>query len=251
VSLWLVSCERKPEKVERRLQVTRVYSVPDPVDSTAIRIKQYLARQKDTSYIEYVFRAYDLVNIKTVDSTIEVNLRYADTNNFMKRNLYDGLRKAYFTCEMAIKVCAAQYFLKKANPHLSLVILDASRPQHIQKLMWDSLKMPPLTKFSYLSPPKETSLHNYGCAVDATIRDLRTGALLDMGTEYDVFEKLSQPVYEVHFLKTGELSREAFQNRRLLRMVMQRAKLNPINSEWWHFSSVTREEAMERFPLIK
>jgi D-alanyl-D-alanine dipeptidase len=137
------------------------------------------------------------------------------------------------------------------SPDLTLVILDASRPQHIQRLMWDSLKMSGPRKFNYLSPPDETSLHNYGCAVDATIMNIKTGIYLDMGTGYDQFEKLSEPVYEAHFLKTGELSREAFQNRRLLRSIMRNAKMNAINSEWWHFSSMSKDEAIDKFPLIK
>lgn len=250
-AVWLSSCEIKPEKKQHRLQYVKVFMVPDPVDSTEIKRKLLLSKLKDTSYIEYVFKLYDLVNIRSLDTTIEVKLRYADTNNFLKRNFYDGLRQAYFTCETAIQICAAQYYLKKIEPKYSLVILDASRPQHIQQLMWDSLKIPPLKKLNYLSHPEETSLHNYGCAVDLTIIDTSTGEFLDMGTDYDAFEKMSEPVYEFHFLKTGRLSHEAWENRKLLRKVMKRAKMNPINSEWWHFSSMSRSEAEKKYQLIR
>ncbi|MDI1356425.1 MAG: M15 family metallopeptidase [bacterium] len=245
------SCELKPEKVRHKVKRQLVFAVNDAVDSSALVKKRYLEAHKDTSYIEYVFMAYDLVNIKDMDTSIRVDLRYADTANFLKRNLYDGLRKAYFTCETAGKLCAAQYYLKLLDPDLSLVVLDATRPQHIQQLMWDSLKISVFKKFTYLSPPDETSLHNYGCAVDATIFNERTNQFLEMGTSYDFFDKLAQPIYEAHFLKTGELSREAFNNRKLLRTVMKRAHLNPITSEWWHFSSMSREEAVKRFPLVK
>ena len=117
--------------------------------------------------------------------------------------------------------------------------------------MWDSLKMKPKIKYSYLSPPNEASLHNYGCAVDVTILDLQTGKELDMGTGFDHFGKLSQLIYEEEFLKTGELSQQAYNNRKLLRSVMQKAKLKPINSEWWHFSICTKPEAVMRFKLIR
>src|SRR5688572_13400215 len=143
-----------------------------------------LKTDPDTSYIEYILKSYDLINIKKLDSSIQVDLRYSDTNNFLKRDFYDGLNNAYFNCETALRVCAAQYFLKQINPNLSLLILDASRPQHIQQMMWDSLKVLPDKKPFYLAPPEETSLHNYGGAVDATIIDLTTGNLLDMGTRF-------------------------------------------------------------------
>lgn len=205
----------------------------------------------DTSYIEHIFKGYDLVNVKTLDSSIQVDLRYADTNNFLKKNLYDGLRNAYFNCETAIKICTAQTFLKETDKKLSLVVLDAARPHHIQQIMWDSLKMDPYYKHCYLSPPYERSLHNYGCAVDVSIVDLSTNKLLDMGSAYDFFGKLSQPVFESYYLKTGELSPQALENRKLLRTVMVRAGMKPINSEWWHFSSCTKEEAEKKYELIK
>lgn len=217
-------------------------------DSTATPQKRF---NPDTSYVELLFKGYDLVNIKSLDSTIQVDLRYSDTNNFLKYNLYDGLRNAYFNCETALRVCAAQYYLKQIDSSLSLLILDASRPHHIQQIMWDSLKLHPDKKVFYLSRPEETSMHNYGCAVDVTIIDTGTNKILDMGTDFDFFGNLSEPIYEVRFLKTGQLSQEAYKNRLLLRKVMQRAKLNPITSEWWHFSLCTKEEAMAKYTLIR
>ena len=205
----------------------------------------------DTSYIEYIFKKYDLVNIKSLDSGIHVNLRYADTSNFLRRNFYDGLQNAYFNCETATRICAAQYYLKQINPNLSLLILDASRPQHVQQMMWDSLKLHPDKKTFYLASPEETSMHNYGCAVDVTIIDLTTQKPLDMGTDFDFFGNLAEPIYEIKFLKSGLLSQQAYNNRKLLRFVMQRARLNPITSEWWHFSICKKEEAVAKYALIR
>jgi D-alanyl-D-alanine dipeptidase len=206
---------------------------------------------KDTSYLDFLFRTRGLISIQDLDSSIKVDLRYADTNNFLRRNFYDGLRKAYFPCEVAQKICNAQAFLKMYNPDFSLLILDATRPLHIQQMMWDSLDMPPDQKYNYLAPPYTISLHNYGCAVDVTIVDTKTNEELEMGSGFDHFGKLSEPVYEWKFLKSGELSKEALENRRLLRKVMQAAKLNPITSEWWHFNYCTKEVAAANFELIK
>lgn len=204
----------------------------------------------DTSYLEHVFEHFDLVNIHELDSTVRVKLRYADTNNFLHANFYDGLRKAYMVCDMAIRVSNAQYFLKKYDPALSLQILDASRPLHIQQVMWDSLNMNPEEKTKYLSPPEKISLHNYGCAVDVTITD-STGKPLDMGTGFDEFTPLSQPKFEEKFLATGQLTDSMVYHRRLLRHVMRSAGLRPISTEWWHFSLCTKPVAAARFPVIR
>jgi D-alanyl-D-alanine dipeptidase len=205
----------------------------------------------DTSYLEDLYRQYDLVNIKFLDTSIHINLKYADTNNFIHKNLYDGLRKAYLPCEVANRLCNVQFYLKQINPNYSLVIFDAVRPFHIQKYMWDSLKIEPNLKYNYLAPPFEESLHNYGCAVDVSIMDISTNTILDMGSPFDSFQKLSQPIYEFQFLKTGELTKEAFENRKLLRKVMHFANFYGITSEWWHFNYCTKEQAILRFKLIK
>ena len=244
----LAACEKKPEKQRRKIAHATIFIFPDTTEEDLAKLHPI---NLDTSYVEYVFKAYNLVDIKTLDSTILVQLQYADTTNFLKKNMYDGLRKAYFTCETALRVAAAQYYLKQIHPHYSLVIYDASRPLHIQQMMWDSLDLPPLTKLSYLSNPQTAGMHNYGCAVDCSIIDTQSGMALDMGTGYDEFSKLSQPVLEYHFLQTKELSKESYENRRLLRYVMRRAKLNSINTEWWHFSAVSADEALSNYQLIK
>ena len=203
----------------------------------------------DTSYLEHVFEHYDLTNIHELDSSIMVRLRYADTANFLHANFYDGLRKAYMTCDLAIRLCNAQYFLKRYDPSLSLKILDASRPLHIQQVMWDSLNLLPEEKKKYLSPPENISLHNYGCAVDVTIAG-PDGNALDMGTGFDVFDSLSQPKFEELFRRQGRLSDIVLYNRRLLRHVMTAAGLRSISTEWWHFSLCTKPVAAARFPVI-
>jgi D-alanyl-D-alanine dipeptidase len=234
-------------KEKTRLVHHRVFVIRD----TTIADRPKLQISADTSYLEHVFNHYDLENLRHLDSSIQVRLRYADTSNFLKINFYDGLRNAYLPCEVALKLCNAQFFLKQIYPNYSLIIYDAARPLHIQQMMWDSLKMPADRKFNYLSPPYETSLHNYGCAVDLAIIDLSQNKLIDMGTDFDTFEKLSQPVYEWKFLKTGELSQQAYENRCLLRFMMKRAGFNTIPSEWWHFSYGNKEYAAAKFKLIK
>ncbi len=242
-----MSCHDGGKEKSTRLIKNKVFVIPFPEEKSPDQVQ---AQVPDTSYLNFLFRSKGLVNIHELDSSIKVDLRYADTSNFLHMGFYDGLKTAYLTCEAAIKLSNAQYYLKSLYPNYSLLVFDAARPLHIQQLMWDSLKLPAPKKYQYLSIPSEPSLHNYACAVDVSIIDLTTSTLLDMGSEYDHFGKLSEPMMEKELLKTGALSDEAYKNRLLLRKVMTTAKFKPITTEWWHFSICTKPEAQQRFELI-
>ena len=242
-TFYFSSCKSHPDEVPPvKKEVVIIYKEREE--------KKPLPVNRDTSYLEYVFAGKDLVSIKDLDSTIKINLKYSDTSNFLKINLYDGLRNAYLTCDAALRLASAQCLLKQQNKHLSLVVFDAARPLHIQQIMWDSLKMPDSVKVHYLALPNQTSLHNYGCAVDVGIYNDSAKKMLDMGTEYDTFNKLSQPFYELVFIRDSTLSPEAYQNRKLLRSVMKRAGYASILSEWWHFSICTKPQAVLKYKLI-
>ena len=205
----------------------------------------------DTSYLEYVYGMYDVVDIRSIDSSIHVRLRYADTANFLHRDFYDGLRHAYLTCYAANKLSTAQYYLKQNNVRYSLLVYDAARPLHVQQMMWDSVKLPEDKKRKYLTPANARSMHNYGVAVDITIVDLDSGKTLDMGTDFDYFGDLSQPIFEDHYLEKKLLTKAQVDNRLLLRKVMRQAGFKSISSEWWHFVACSREKAETQCELIK
>ncbi len=205
ICLFFIACNTTPENKGKKIEKQHSLFINDTalICASALKIEEPF----DVSYLDSLFLSYDLVDVQSLDSTIKVDLKYADTANFLKLNIYNGLQRAYFPCEVAIRVSNAQFYLKQINPEYSLIIFDASRPLHIQQMMWDSLDMPPDIKYAYLSPPYAISLHNYGCALDVSIIDTKTNRLLDMGSEFDHFGKLSQPVYEWQYLKTGELTK--------------------------------------------
>lgn len=101
--------------------------------------------------------------------------------------MYEGLTECYLPCEVAIKLCNAHYYLKQAFPDYNIIVFDAVRPLHIQKQMWEELKMPAAQKINYLAHPNDISLHNYGAAVDVGIIG-NNDVLLDMGTPFDFLE---------------------------------------------------------------
>ena len=199
--------------------------------------------------IEKVFLRYGLVNVSDKDKTIKVDLKYSVSDNFTGKKLYAGLRNAYLQPEAADKLIAAQKYLKSVFPHYTLVVLDAARPVTVQKEMWNNSNLSETDRSRYLASPSVGSLHSYGAAVDVTIAD-GNGTYLDMGTEFDAFDELSFTIHEKSFSKEGKLSQKQLANRQLLRMVMKKAGFSPIETEWWHFNSLSRTQAKANYPLI-
>jgi D-alanyl-D-alanine dipeptidase len=204
----------------------------------------------DTSALERLLIKKKLVNISSLDSNIRVVLHYSTSQNFLNKPLYQGLTNCYLPCEVALKLCNAQYFLNSQYPNYHLIVFDAVRPLHIQKQMWDELKMPAQQKINYLAHPNNLSLHNYGAAVDIGIIG-DNDVLLNMGTPFDFFGELSEPKKEKQLLEKGTLTKEALTNRILLRNVMTKAGFTTIGTEWWHFNSTTKITAANKYELIK
>lgn len=204
---------------------------------------------RDSSEYEKLFVRNGLVNINEFDKDIRVVLLYNTSCNFLGKSFYKGLDQCYLPCEVATKLNVAQKNLKKQYPFYNLIIFDATRPAHIQKMMWDSLKMKPIDKYNYVARPDELSLHNFGAAVDVGIIN-EDGVLLDMGTPFDFFGELAQPKLENELYAAGKLSRDAYKNRLILREIMKKAGFTPITSEWWHFNSCTKLFATENYTLI-
>lgn len=206
--------------------------------------------QSDVTDFEKILISAGLVNIKDLDTSIFVDIRYSTINNFLKIDMYGDFDKAYFQKEVAEKISQAQVLLKQKEPNYSLIIFDGARPRTIQKLMWDSIKVPEDQKFKYLANPKHISMHSYGLAVDLSIVD-GDGKLIDMGTKYDSFEELAYPVLEDRMLKNGLLKEKQYQNRLLLRNIMEEVGFNSISTEWWHFSIYDQKTAAQLFTAIE
>lgn len=188
------------------------------------------------------------VDVQSIDSTIMVELKYADTANFMGKAVYGELKKCYLRPEAAGKLARANRLLKEIDPQLSLLVLDGLRPRHIQRIMWDIVKNTPMRH--YVANPEWGSMHNYGCAVDITIADA-SGKRLDMGTPVDHFGPLAQVRLEQEYLKSGALTRDQINNRLLLRKVMTDAGFYPIPIEWWHFEAFSKKHIRKTYSIVE
>jgi len=191
-----------------------------------------------------------LVDILSVDSTIQVSLMYSRADNFTGKVLYTDLREAYLHPKAAAALAKAQQALKKLRPELSLKVYDATRPMSVQQKMWNTVAG--TSKNIYVSNPRNGGgMHNYGLAVDITLCDAITGDTLDMGTKVDFLGKYAHIDDEAGLVARHIITPEAKKNRELLRKVMTEAGFKPLKTEWWHFNLVSRAEAKAHYKAVR
>lgn len=201
------------------------------------------------SELDKIYKGYGLVDISLLDSTIVIDLRYASNNNFLNKNIYGDIHKAYLQKEVAQKLIKASTLLKQLRPDLRLVVLDAARPLSIQQIMWTDVNLPNGNKEKFVASPQIGSLHNYGAAVDVMLCNNKK-EYLNFGTSFDSFSDTAYTVNEDYLLKSGKLTQQEYDNRKLLRKVMMASGFYPIETEWWHFNSCSRNYAKSHYPLI-
>lgn len=191
-----------------------------------------------------------LINIHEIDSSILVDLKYSTEDNFMQKDVYGHMTRAYLQEDVAEDLAKCQAYLKSKDSNLTLLIYDAVRPRSVQQYMWDILDMPIHEKTKFVSNPKNGSIHNYGCAVDLTIAELN-GQAIDMGAGYDDSRKIAYPRHEAAYLDSGLLDTNHIANRELLREVMKAGGFWNIQTEWWHFNRYNRDRAKSLYEIIE
>ena len=157
----------------------------------------------------------------TPDEGFMVDIKYATSDNFTKKQIYDCGR-CFLRPEAAEKLRLIQKELKGKYGY-SIKVFDCFRPKPYQQRLWDMVPDP-----DYVTPPNKGSMHSRGLAVDLTIVD-KNGNDLDMGTEYDFFGEEAHQDYKGH-------SPEINKNRSLLKSVMETHGFKSIRTEWWHYS---------------
>ena len=161
----------------------------------------------------------DFVELKTFNSNILLDIRYATKNNFLKKPVYPSAR-CFVLRKVAVKLDSIQKELESLG--LGLKIFDGYRPLSVQIMMWDILP-----DNRYVADPKDGSRHNRGAAVDVSLVD-SNGVELEMPTTFDDFSEKAAHDYM-------ELSQEKLKNRELLKVIMEKYGFVSLNSEWWHY----------------
>jgi len=221
------------------------------VDSLAFKSADKIIKTEKSELEKRLIQA-GLIDVQALDSSIEVDVKYATKDNFMGSVLYDGYDKVYLQPEVAERLSKAQKALQSIDSLLTLLVFDGTRPRSVQQEMWEALDSIPFKeRIKFVSNPKNGSIHNYGAAVDLTIMNKYSGVLLDMGADYDDLRKIAYPRQEEKFLASGELTELQVQNRKLLRKVMRAGGFWVIETEWWHFNAFSRKKAHEMFEIVE
>ena len=163
------------------------------------------------------------VDVRSVDPTIIVELRYAGRNNLLREPLYPHGTRAVARREVASGLAKAQAFLRRYQ--YSLKIWDAYRPVAVQAKLWKASH-----NSDYVADPETGagSLHSWGIAVDATLVDAWNNPVR-MPSDFDDFTPAAMWRY------MGP-SREVLANVRLLQNAMLRAGFWGSRTEWWHYT---------------
>ncbi|HLO48556.1 MAG TPA: M15 family metallopeptidase [Kamptonema sp.] len=171
-----------------------------------------------------------MIDIRTVNPNIRLDIRYATTNNFLKRKLYPVAR-CILRASVAQRLSRVQENIEKMG--LGLKVYDCYRPLSVTKQMWAAMP-----DSRYVANPANGSRHNRGAAVDLTLVD-RNGKELEMPTGFDNFTEKAYRDYEGG-------SYQSRKNSQLLEKVMAAQGFVSLSTEWWHFDA----EDWEKFSLL-
>jgi D-alanyl-D-alanine dipeptidase len=167
-----------------------------------------------------------LVDVRSVEPRILVELRYATSNNFTGAPLPGYLaNRAFLRREAAAALARVERDLRLQG--LGIKVFDAYRPVRATLAMVDwteRVNRPDLLNDGYIA---SRSRHNLGLAIDLTLLDLTTGQELEMGTPFDTFSAAAH---------TANASGAAAVNRQKLKAAMEREGFSNYDQEWWHFS---------------
>lgn len=222
------------------------------------------------------------VYLRDVDPSIIQDMRYAGNHNFVGRPL-EGYEAAecILTKEAAINLSKVQKELQKSN--LSLKVYDCYRPvravkafvewakdinqREMQQEFYPTIPKKDLFPLKYIA---ENSVHSRGSGVDLTIvrtpvqdqAEYRPGQRLtactasylerfadnsiDMGTGYDCFDEKAHADQK-------NISVVAYQNRGILRNLMEKHGFVAYPEEWWYFTlkdEPSKDKAFD-FPIKK
>lgn len=177
----------------------------------------------------------DDVLVRVIDyiPSVRQELAYATDQNFTGQRIYDFINAylRYGTVKKLARVCE-----ELAEQGLGLLIWDGFRPVDAQAAIWEICPDP-----AYVSHPVTGSRsHCRGSAVDVTLVDLETGALLEMPTGFDDFTAYADRDY-------ADCGPEAAANAVLLEEVMKKHGFKPYSAEWWHFSDTDEYPVDEEF----
>ena len=192
----------------------------EPVRPVKTLIKEALAATPPNETGDFL--ATDLVELRKLDKTIKLDVRYATSNNLFGTVFYSQPR-AFLQRAPAEALVRVNRKLKASG--YGLLVHDGYRPWYVTKVFWDAT---PQDKKLFVADPSKGSRHNRGAAVDLSLYDLKSGKPVEMVSTYDETTDRAYPNYP------GGTSLQRW-HRDLLRSAMEAEGFTVYEAEWWHF----------------
>src|SRR6185369_13819058 len=164
--------ERKPLGPEEGATQLKV----KPVRPVKTLLKEALAAQPPAETGDFL--PTDLVELRKLDPTIKLDIRYATTNNLFDSVFYSQAR-AFLQRAPAEALVRVNRKLKAQG--YGLLVHDGYRPWYVTKVFWEGT---PQDKKIFVADPSKGSRHNRGAAVDLTLYDLKSGRPVEMVSTY-------------------------------------------------------------------
>ncbi len=181
------------------------------------------------------------VDASTMAPGLALEMRYASSNNFVGRPIagYEA-PVCLLTVQAARALAAVQADLARFG--LGLKVFDCYRPtravanfaawardlndQARRADYYPNVDKSQLFARGYIA---ERSGHSRGSTLDLTVIDRASGAEIDMGSPFDLFDTRSWPTSNA--VNAGQRA-----NRLMLQSVMRARGFKPLEQEWWHFT---------------
>ncbi len=186
-------------------------------------------------------RPRNFVDASTIVPGLAIEMRYAGSNNFVGRPIagYEA-PVCLLTRQAATALAAVEADLGRFG--LGLKVFDCYRPARAvanfaawardlndearRADYYPNVDKSELFARGYIA---ERSGHSRGSTVDLTIVDRATGAEIDMGSPFDLFDPRSWP-------QSNAVNAAQRANRLLLQSLMRAHGFKPLEQEWWHFT---------------
>lgn len=179
-----------------------------------------------TALVAGCVRPDAFVDVRRLDPSIRLDVRYATTANFTGVAVYPAAR-CLLRRDVAERLVRVQRALERDG--LGLLVWDCYRPFSIQQRFWALVPdaryvAEPVVRDGR---PVDGSKHNRGAAVDVTLVDA-AGVPLVMPTDYDDFGPSAHR-------DATDWSPVARRNAERLERAMTAEGFEPFPTEWWHF----------------
>ncbi len=168
----------------------------------------------------------DFVNVKSVDNSIIVDLKYNTTDNFTGKRIYN-FDQAILRNSTAQKLANANAILKEQG--YVIKIWDAYRPMAAQQTLWDAYPDP-----NFVAKPNANKVtgHQLGATIDITLCTL-DGEEVQMQSEFDDFSSSAYRSY----------ARNPEQEKyyQMMDSAMKQAGFEGYENEWWEYRDTNQD----------